>query len=146
MSIYNEQHRPHYLNLHLFTPKSKKVDLKYFSSTGYSIRSYGVCGRTKTTDVYIDRMILCGCKSLIQKMIYLFNKNDKNLEKEINNREQQNTNNDVIEENSGLSLLNITLPNDTAENVYLGGQNNLKVETLSKPFEKKEKTPHISNF
>ena len=146
MSIYNEKHRPHYLNLHLFTPKSKKVDLKYFSSTGYSIRSYGVCGRTKTTDVYIDRMILCGCKSLIQKMIYLFNKNDKNLEKEINNRVQQNTNNDVIEENSGLSLLNITLPNDTAENVYLGSQNNLKVETFSKPFEKKEKTLHISNF
>ena len=47
-------------------------------------------------------------------MIYLFNKKDKKLEKEINNREHQNTNNDVTEENSGLSLLNITLPNDTA--------------------------------
>ena len=146
MSIHNEKHRPHYLNLHLFTPKIKKVDLKYFSSTGYSIKSYGVCGRTKTTDVYIDRMILCGCKSLIQKIIYLFNKKDKKLEKEINNREHQNTNNDVTEENTGLSLLNITLPNDTAEDICLDGKNNLKVETLAKPFEEKEETPHISNF
>ncbi len=146
MSIYNEIHRPHYLNLHLFTPKSKKIDLKYFSRTGYSISSYGVCGRTKTTDVYIDRMILCGCKSLIQKMIYIFKKNDKNLVNEINNREHKNTNNDVTEVNLDLSLLNATLPNDTAEDIYLGGQYHSKVETLSKPFEKKEKTPHISNF
>lgn len=120
MSIYNDKHRPHYLNLHIFTPKRKKIDLKYFSRTGYSISSYGVCGRTKTTDVYIDRMILCGCKSLIQKMIYLFKKNQT---AEIHNRENETTNNNVneIKLNSGLSLLNETLPNDTDKDVYLGG-------------------------
>lgn len=151
MSIYNRNHRPHYLNLHLFTPKRKKVDLKYFSRTGYSISSYGICGRTKTTDVYIDRMILCGCKSLIQKMIYLFKKNKKSQTVANNTIEHENTNsannNDTeIKLNLDLSLLNATLPNDTTEKVYVGGQYNVKVETLSKPCEKKEKTPHISNF
>jgi len=148
MSIYNEKHRPHYLNLHLFTPKRKKVDLKYFSRTGYSISSYGICGRTKTTDIYIDRMILCGCKSLIQKMIYLFKKNKKSQSIEIKNKEQEKTNNNQteIKLNLDLSLLNATLPNDTTEKVYVGGQHNLKVETLSKPCEKKEKPPHISKF
>lgn len=102
MSIYNEKHRPHYLNLHLFTPKRKKTELKYLSRTGYSITSYGVCGRTKTTDVYIDRMILCGCSTLIQKMIYLFKKNKKNQTIVIDNRELENTNctnNDENEKN-----------------------------------------------
>ncbi len=151
MSIFNEKHRPHYLKIHLFTPKRKKIDLKYFSRTGYSIRSYGICGRTKTTDVYIDRMILCGCRSLIQKMIYLFKKNKKNQTKGINNRELDNTNCTNIDENEikfnlDLSLQNETLPNDAAKDVYLGGQSHLKIETLSKPFEKKQKTPHISNF
>jgi len=152
MSIYNEKHRPHYLNLHLFTPKNKKIDLEYFSRTGFSITSYGVCGRTKTTDVYIDRMILCGCKSLIQKMIYLFKKNEKNqTTTKIDNRKLENTNyanNDEIEKNSNtqLSSPNKPLKFDIAEDFDLSGQNNLKVETLSKPFEKKEKTPHISNF
>ena len=140
MSIYNKNHRPHYLNLHLFTPKRKKTELK-LSRTGYSIRSYGVCGTTQTTDVYIDRMILCGCSSLIQKMIYLFKKNDKNQKIEIDNSELENSNVDdnEIKLNLDLSLLNATLPNDNDEDVYLGGQCHLKVETLSKPLEKKRK-------
>ena len=121
MSIYNEEHGPNYINLHLFTPKRKKTELN-LSRTGYSISSYGVCGRTKTTDVYIDRMILCGCSSLIQKMIYIFKKNKKNQTIEIDNRENENTNNDdnEIKLNLDLSLLNATLPNDT-DDVYLGG-------------------------
>lgn len=128
MSIYNEKHRPHYVKFHLLTPKNKKIDLEYFSSTGYSTRSYGVCGRTKTTDIYIDRMILCGCKSIIQKMIYLFKKKKKT---KIDNIDIENTN---------------CTKNDFAEEVCLGGQQYPKVETLSKPSDKKEKTPHISNF
>ena len=128
MSIYNEKHRPHYVKFHLLTPKSKKIDLEYFSRTGYSTRSYGVCGRTKTTDIYIDRMILCGCKSIIQKMIYLFKKKKKT---KIDNIDIENTN---------------CTNNDFAEEVCLGGQQHPKVETLSKPSDKKEKTPHISNF
>jgi len=128
MSIYNEKHRPHYVKFHLLTPKSKKIDLEYFSSTGYSTRSYGVCGRTKTTDIYIDRMILCGCKSIIQKMIYLFKKKKK-----------------TKIDNIGIENTNCT-KNDYTEEFCLDGQQLLKVETLSKPSEKKEKAPHISNF
>lgn len=148
MSIYNEKHRPHYVKFHLLTPKNKKIDLEYFSSTGYSTRSYGVCGRTKTTDIYIDRMILCGCKSIIQKMIYLFKKKKKTKIDNIDIENTNCTNNDNTETklNLDLSLLNATLPNDTAEVVYFGGQYDLKVETLSKPSDKKEKTPHISKF
>ncbi len=117
MSIYNKKHRPNYLKLHIFTPKRKKTELKTLSRTGYSISSYGVCGTTKTTDVYIDRMILCGCSSLIQKMIYLFKKNKKSQTIVIN----KNNNENEIKSNLDLSLLNATLPNDTAEDVYLGG-------------------------
>ena len=105
------------------TPKNKKIDLEYFSSTGYSTRSYGVCGRTKTTDIYIDRMILCGCKSIIQKMIYLFKKKKKT---KIDNIDIENTN---------------CTKNDYTEAFCLGGQQHLKVETLSKPSEKKRENP-----
>ena len=123
MSIYNEKHRPHYLKLHFLTPKRKKTELK-ISKTGYSINSYSVCGRTKTTDVYIDRMILCGCRSLIQKMIYIFRKNEQNQATQISNREHEHTdykNNDKSEREleTGLSLLDKPLINDNAENVYL---------------------------
>ena len=123
MSIYNEKHRPHYVKFHLLTPKSKKIDLEYFSSTGYSTRSYGVCGRTKTTDIYIDRMILCGCKSIIQKMVYLFKKKKKT---KIDNIDIENTN---------------CTKNDYTEELCLDGQQHLKVETLSKPSEKKRENP-----
>ena len=92
MSIYNEKHRPHYLKIHLLTPQRKKTELKYLSRTGYSTVSYGVCGRTKTTDVYIDRMILCKSKSLIQKMIYIFKRNKKNQTTTIDVAETENKN------------------------------------------------------
>ena len=126
MSIYNEKHRDNDLKLHIFTPKRKKTELKNLSRTGYSISVYAVCGRTKTTDVYIDRMLLCGCRSLIQKMIYLLKKNEQNQTILIDNREHENINYQNNDENErkleiGLSLVDKPLINDNTESVYLGG-------------------------
>ena len=121
MSIYNEKHTTNNLKLHIFTPKTKKTELKLFSKTGYSTNSYSACGRTKTTHIYIDKMILCGCNSLITKMIYLFKKNKKSQTKVIENSKPENTqnNDNEIKLNIDLSLLNAPLISDNAEDVYL---------------------------